>query len=106
LNWPLVTWRGRRAGDVQPPITINAPALKVQAFKLAEDGSGDVVIRLVELYGSRGTAKVQTGFPIQSATSCDLLERPQNKITLADEQTIELGYSPYQLRTIRLKHTR
>jgi alpha-mannosidase len=106
LNWPLVAWRGRRAKNAEQPITINAPALKVQAFKLAEDGSGDVVIRLVELYGSRGTAKVQTGFSIQSATSCDLLERPQNEIALADEQTIELGYSPYQIRTIRLKHTR
>jgi alpha-mannosidase len=103
LNWPLRALPGRRGISANPALTIDAPALSVQALKLAEDGSGDVIIRLVELYGSRGTATLQTGFAIKSAAVCDLLERLLSDIPLTEATTITLGYSPYQIQTVRLK---
>ena len=99
LNWPLRALPGRRGISTGPALTIDAPALSVQALKLAEDGSGDVIIRLVELYGSRGTATLQTGFAIKSAAVCDLLERPLSDIPLTEATTITLDYSPYQIQT-------
>jgi alpha-mannosidase len=103
LNWPLQALRGRQARQTQPALTINTSALKVQAFKPAEDDSGDVIIRLVELYGSRGMAIIRFGFPIDAATTCDLLERPLAGVSLTEANTIKLDYSPNQIRTIRLK---
>jgi alpha-mannosidase len=103
LNWPLQALRGRRGTQTEPALTIDTPALKVQAFKAAEDNSGEVIVRLVELYGSRGTATIQTGFPIERAMVCDLLERPLDKVSLTGGQTIVLNYAPYQIQTIRLK---
>lgn len=103
LNWPLQALRGRRGAQSEPALVIDAPALKVQAFKSAEDGSGDVVIRLVEVYGSRGTAIIGTGFDIESATICDLLERPTGDALPINGQTIRPDYAPYQIQTIRFR---
>jgi alpha-mannosidase len=103
LNWPLVARRGRQAAQAFPPLTIDTPALKVQALKLAEDGSGDVVVRLVELYGSRGTASVQMGFPVKSAVLCNLLEQPLQQVDRAGDK-IALTFQPYQILTLRTRH--
>jgi alpha-mannosidase len=97
---------GRHGISTRPALAIDAPALSVQALKLAEDNSGDVIIRLVELYGSRGTATLQTGFTVKSATVCDLLERPLSDIPLAGTDTIKPDYAPYQIQTVRLKLSR
>jgi alpha-mannosidase len=73
--------------------------------KLAEDRSGDVIVRLYEAAGGRASATVTTGFPVTSATETDLLERP-----LADSPTyepteqgsLEVTLRPFQLLTLRL----
>ena len=48
----------------------------VEAVKLAEDGSGDVVVRLYEPLGARTSVRVRASFEHASATEVDLLERP------------------------------
>ena len=52
------------------------PALVVEAVKLAEDGSGDVVVRLYESLGERSAGRVSANFEAGNAYAVDLLERP------------------------------
>ncbi|MGW0416925.1 alpha-mannosidase, partial [Streptomyces collinus] len=48
--------RATGAGAVSPLVTVDNPAVVVTAVKLADDGSGDVVIRFHEAHGGRATA--------------------------------------------------
>ena len=60
LNLPLREVRG--GTDVAPLVVVDDPAVVVEAVKLAEDGSGDVVVRLYEALGSRATARITPTF--------------------------------------------
>lgn len=62
-------------GEVEPILRVEGSAY-VEAVKLAEDRSGDVVVRLYEPLGARSTATVRPGFASAGVTEVDLLERP------------------------------
>ncbi|MCP3818605.1 glycosyl hydrolase-related protein [Streptomyces sp. A3M-1-3] len=88
----------------EPLFTVDHDAVVVSAVKLADDGSGDVVVRLYEAAGGRAAAALTTGFPARSAVATDLLERP-----LADapayrvaDGRIEMSLRPFQLLTLRV----
>ena len=68
---------GSRGGaTVAPLLAVDDPAVVVEAVKLAEDGSGDVVVRLYEALGRPGERGVHAGFAHASVVETDLLERP------------------------------
>ena len=86
---------------VAPLVTVDHPGVIVEAVKLAEDGSGDVVVRLYESRGTRAAATVHADFEHDSVVRTDLLERP-----LADpERTSEtrLTLRPFQIVTLRFR---
>ncbi|MFD0745365.1 glycosyl hydrolase-related protein [Phytohabitans flavus] len=77
LNLPLrVTGDGPASAAVPPPlVSCDSAAVVVEAVKLADDRSGDVVVRLYESLGGRAEAVLRTGFPLVTAAVVDLLER-------------------------------
>jgi alpha-mannosidase len=98
LNLPLRRVRGGRA--VAPFLTVDNPAVVVEAVKLAEDRSGDVVVRLYESLGTRATARITAGFPHGSVIETDLLERPlESPVCLGDDG--QLAMRPFQITTLR-----
>jgi len=74
LNLPIRIVRGSR--EVAPLLTVSDPAVVVEAVKLAEDRSGDVIVRLYESLGRRTGVTVTAGFDAAGITVTDLLERP------------------------------
>lgn len=100
LNLPLRTVDGGTA-SVEPLVTVDNPAVIVEAVKLADDESGDVVVRLYESRGGRASALVRTGFPLSGATVVDLLERPLEPASL-DDGAVSLSLRPFQVLTLRL----
>ncbi|MFE9680013.1 alpha-mannosidase [Streptomyces sp. NPDC006285] len=91
--------------EVAPLVTVAQDAVVVTAVKLADDDSGDVVVRFHESRGGRSRAMLTAGFDLGSVTVTDLLERP-----LADAATPErdgnrltLQLRPFELVTLRLK---
>ena len=74
----------------------------VEAVKLADDASGDVVVRLYEPLGTRTQARLTLGFPADAATETDLLERPLKEVALADG-ALDLDLRPFQVRTLRFR---
>ena len=75
------------------------PAVVVEAVKLAEDGSGDVVVRVYEALGSRAAADLAVGFEHASVVETDLLERPlPQPVCLTGTR---LALRPFQLVTLR-----
>ena len=82
--------------------TVSNQALVIEAVKLAEDGSGDVIVRLYESLGERSTGLVTANFPVTGVRAVDLLERPVDApgVTAALDSA-ELTLRPFQLVTLR-----
>ncbi|GHF29518.1 alpha-mannosidase [Streptomyces mashuensis] len=88
-------------GAVEPLVSVADEAVVVSAVKLADDGSGDVVVRLYEALGGRVRTALRAGFAVASASECDLLERPLRAAGL-DGDAVPLSLTPFQIVTLRL----
>ncbi|MGK5548260.1 alpha-mannosidase [Streptomyces sp. URMC 127] len=90
------------SAGVAPLVRAGGEAVVVSAVKLADDGSGDVVVRLYESLGGRARTRLETGFPLASASVCDLLERPL-AAAATDGDAVPLSLRPFQILTLRLE---
>ncbi|MFA0839912.1 alpha-mannosidase [Streptomyces rochei] len=94
------------AGEVAPLVSVDRDAVVITAVKLADDGSGDVVVRFHEAHGGRARATLTAGFPVAGVAVTDLLERPlagEEAAAEADGDRIAVRLRPFQLMTLRLK---
>ncbi|WP_019925609.1 glycoside hydrolase family 38 C-terminal domain-containing protein [Nocardia sp. BMG111209] len=92
------------AQPVRPLFTVDNDAVVTSAVKLADDGSGDVILRVYESLGGRATAVITPNFDTEGVHTCDLLERPipDPALTSADDDpSIHLRLRPFQLLTLR-----
>lgn len=117
----LINLPGRRfsgtAAAVLPLLSVDNPAVVTESVKLADDRSGDIVVRLYESLGGRASARVTAGFPVSTATLTDLLERPlpdagspadgaeaaDGQVPVSDGREVALSFRPFEIRTLRLK---
>ncbi|GGV06084.1 alpha-mannosidase [Streptomyces spectabilis] len=99
LNLPV---RVAEAGDVAPLVRVDHPGVTVESVKLAEDRSGDVVVRLYESRGGRARAVLTSAFAVAHAEVTDLLERPLHPATTTGAG-LTLSLRPFQILTLRLR---
>ncbi|MDX6348298.1 MAG: alpha-mannosidase [Streptomyces sp.] len=106
LNLPLRVAPGAPAAEAAAPLVrLDGREAAIEAVKLADDRSGDVVVRLYESLGGRATTTLRPGFAVAHARVTDLLERP-----LEGEQPVEpdadggiaVSLRPFQVLTLRL----
>ena len=90
-------------GSFAPLVSSDDPSVVIETVKLAEDGSGDVVVRLYESRGARARATVAVDFPIDAVVETDLLERETEASALvtSDAAGATVGLRPFQLLTLR-----
>ncbi|MYR56223.1 alpha-mannosidase, partial [Streptomyces sp. SID625] len=93
------------AGAVAPLLAVDDDAVVVTALKLADDGSGDVVVRFHEAHGGRARATLTAGFEVADAVATDLLERPLADAPAVerDGERIAVRLRPFELVTLRLR---
>ncbi|MBF4615657.1 alpha-mannosidase [Curtobacterium sp. VKM Ac-1376] len=107
LNLPVRSVPG--SAPVAPLVTVSSPQVFVEAVKLAEDRSGDVVVRLYEGLGGRATdVAVDFGFDVASVTAVDLLERSVGSATGAPTswsagEPVVLTLRPFEIVTLRVR---
>ncbi|MGW5106601.1 alpha-mannosidase [Nocardia sp. NPDC004123] len=91
------------AEPVAPLVTIDNDDVVTSAVKLADDGSGDVIVRVYEAGGGRASALLTPEFATTGCHCCDLLERPLPGETTAtpEGRGIRLRLRPFQLVTLR-----
>ncbi|MFF7926296.1 alpha-mannosidase [Streptomyces mirabilis] len=99
LNLPLRV--ADSAGPAEPVVSVDGEGVTIEAVKLADDASGDVVVRLYESRGGRGTGTLHTGFPLAGAQVTDLLERPLTTVD-TDGNAVAVALRPFEVRTLRL----
>ncbi|MFD8278923.1 alpha-mannosidase [Streptomyces solisilvae] len=84
-----------------PLVAVGDPAVVVEAVKLADDRSGDVVVRLYESRGGRVRTSLAAGFAVARAQVTDLLENPTGELPHTDG-VLDLELRPFQILTLRL----
>ena len=108
LNAPLRLVTG--GAPVPPVVRVTgsdgaaATGVDVDAVKLADDGTADLIVRLHEAVGNRTRVSVATTGRIVEAWRCNLLEEPWSGEEVGDG-VVALTLRPFQLVTLRLRCT-
>ena len=99
LNTSAMEVLGNRA--VEPLVTSVAPQVIIETVKLAEDASGDLIVRLYESTGSRCSSRISFAGSADSISLTDFLEVPVSADT-ASGSSIDLEFRPFQVITLRV----
>ena len=112
FNNPAITVATGRAGAAAAgmhPVGILAYGdglLEVSAMKPAADGSGDVVVRLVDHSGSPRQVLVSPSMPHEDVVRCDFFEAPIARTRLtpcADRDGWWLGLRAFEIASLRIR---
>ena len=104
LNLPLRAAGSAPAGG-PALITVDNPDITVEAVKLADDRSGDVVVRLYESRGGSARGVLRTDFAVAGARVTDLLEAGGPALDPLPGGGFGLELRPFQILTLRLRRT-
>lgn len=99
--------------NVKPPVTaggrqcfsaveIAKDNVILDTMKPAEDGSGDIILRLYESKKAAVETKVSVQFGAGRAYLCDMLENIMEELNVTDG-TITLSFRAFEIKTVRIK---
>jgi len=100
LNCP-VSVRPGQAGT-KSVLSVDASNIVIEAVKPAEDGSGDLIVRLYEAMCMRTRCALDASVPAERAEITDMLENPVDVCEISGGR-IRLDFRPFEIKTIRLK---
>ena len=83
-------------------LSVDAPNVIIDTVKLAEDGSGEMIVRLYESKHARTRTRLTFGFEAAQAHICDMLENPQEKLRIANGG-VELELRAFEVKTVRIR---
>jgi alpha-mannosidase len=102
LNMPLRIVTGRAPSLCPPVVNVHHRGVQISSVKHADDGSGDVIVRLFEACGDRVTLTVSTSMGIAGALRCNLLEEPTAGVECSDG-IVSLTLHPFEIVTLLLR---
>ncbi|UGS25958.1 alpha-mannosidase [Microbacterium resistens] len=88
----------RGADEVEPLVRVTGPGIVVSSVKLADDRSGDVIVRVYESLGRRTTGEVEVGFPHDGIREVTLIEDELDEPRTGGA----LSLRPFEVRTLRI----
>ncbi|MGI9030060.1 MAG: alpha-mannosidase, partial [Ilumatobacteraceae bacterium] len=102
LNLPVRAVDGGAAdGPVAPVVDVRGHGVEVDAVKVADDGSQDLIVRFHEAGGDRAPVTVSTAGRIVAAWRSDLFEDPLTAVDVSDG-IVTPTLRPFELVTLRL----
>jgi alpha-mannosidase len=99
LNVPVLAVGGD-AGEASL-FSVDAPNIVIEAVKPAEDGTGDVIVRLYESKRMATRCTFRTTLPVQGASEADMLESVKAGLRVNDG-AVALDFHPFEVKTLRL----
>jgi alpha-mannosidase len=99
LNNPAREVQGNR--PVEPLVTSSAAQVIIETVKLAEDGSGDLIVRLYESTGGRADSRIAFAGVAEKIWLTDFLELPTSAEQVSGG-SIDLQFRPFQVITLRI----
>ncbi|MCI9337338.1 MAG: alpha-mannosidase [Lachnospiraceae bacterium] len=83
-------------------VTVDKANVILDTMKPAEDGSGDIVLRLYEAKKAAVKAEVNLQFGAEKVYLCDMLENITEELTVTDGK-VTLPFRAFEIKTIRVK---
>jgi alpha-mannosidase len=99
LNLAPRTVTGARGFD--PLVSLEGDGVLVSSVKLADDRSGDLIVRLYESQGRRASGTLTVHTPIAGARTVSLLESDMDAPAM-EGTAIPLSLTAFEVRTVRL----
>lgn len=92
---------------IEPLVSLRRPGIVIECVKLAEDGSGDVIVRCYESLGRRATSQLIVAFEHSEVRLVDALERPEpglraSEVVSTSEAGVQLNLRAFELVTLRI----
>ena len=88
----------RGAAEVEPLVSVTGKGIVVSSVKLADDRSGDVIVRVYESLGRRTTGALTVGFEHTGIREVSLIEDELDPPRTGGE----LSLKPFEVRTLRI----
>ena len=98
-------WTGKHPGKFLPEtsfVTVSPSQLVLSAAKLAEDGEGDVIVRLFNPLARPVDGTLGTCFPIAKAGLVSLAEQGWDPLQVAADGSVALEIGGHKIVTVRL----
>jgi alpha-mannosidase len=99
LNFPAREIMGNRS--IEPLVRSSASQVIIETVKLAEDGSGDLIVRLYESTGGRCNSQIIFAGLAEKISLTDFLEVPTSADYVVGS-SIDLQLRPFQVITLRV----
>ena len=90
------------AGKRFSAVTVDKANVILDTMKPAEDGSGDIILRLYESKKAATKAEVSLNFGAGKAYLCDMLENVTEEAAVNDGKIV-LPFRAFEIKTIRIK---
>ncbi len=100
LNIPPQRLAG--SAETQSLFELTRPNIILDMVKPAEDGSGDVILRLYESMSTRTCVDLEINLPVERVQLTNMLEEPKAELAINDA-TVQLEFGPFEILTLRLK---
>lgn len=100
INCPVLVTTGL-AGK-KSLFKVDKPNIIIETIKLAEDRTGDVIIRLYEAGHATTRCILYTELPVVKAEQTNMLEVVEKELEVIDGK-IELEFRAFEIKTLRLK---
>jgi len=100
LNVPVTSSKG--FAETASLLSLDVGNVIVETVKPAEDGSGDLVLRLYEAVHNTTQCSLTIGIPFRKAFETNMLEG-NGKELKAKNGSIHLKFRPFEIKTLRLK---
>lgn len=100
LNSPVYSIEGD-AGEMQI-FSVDQKDIILETVKLAEDQSGDIILRLYQSTGATTACNLNTVFAVEKAWETNMLEETDREIDI-EQKCIQLNFRPFEIKTVRLK---
>lgn len=81
-------------------IRTDRPNVIIQAVKEEEEGD-HLIVRLYEYQNQRSQVRLTFGFPVESCTECNMLEREDTPVSFT-EDTLTFEIRPFEIRTFKI----
>ncbi|MDO5728987.1 MAG: glycoside hydrolase family 38 C-terminal domain-containing protein [Actinomycetaceae bacterium] len=88
---------------VAPIVEVDSPQILVESVKMAEDRSGDVIVRIFEATGQSCQTKLRTDVNAQAIEEVDLIERSLVDGAQSTTDLIDLDFHPFEIKTLRIR---
>ncbi|MEF2243441.1 alpha-mannosidase [Paenibacillus sp. IITD108] len=98
LNHPAFAMQGD--GGIRSLFKLSAGHIIIETIKLAEDRSGDLIVRMYEAEGTGGGCVVNTDFSFSKACLVNLIEEYVHEAE-SSEQQVQLAFRPFEIKTLR-----